>query len=80
MYLISILMCIILVYSIESTAYPSSFDFEEVLQQQKAHPEWGGYSLGLLRKGYSVPRQGHDAGKYGDCSVVMLYYCDRSSV
>jgi hypothetical protein len=47
---------------VESSAYPSSFDFREVLQSQRGHPEWGSYAAHLLAKGYVNPKQGHDAG------------------
>lgn len=46
----------------ESTAYPSSFNFKEVLQLQRGHPEWGAYSSSLLSGGHTTPRHGHDAG------------------
>jgi hypothetical protein len=47
---------------VESSAYPGSFDFREVLQSQRGHPEWGSYAAHLLAKGYVSPKQGHDAG------------------
>ena len=56
----------------ESTAYPSSFDFKEVLQIQRSHPEWGGYSSMLLSKGYTSAKHGHDAGL--NLFISFIYY------
>ena len=32
----------------ESTAYPPTFDFVSLLQNQTSHPVWGGYAAALL--------------------------------
>lgn len=46
----------------ESTAYPSTFSFREVLQSQRTHIDWGGYANLLLKEGFNAARTGHDAG------------------
>ena len=56
----------------ESTAYPSSFDFRDVLQSQRGHCEWGGYAALLLSQGHTPPRQGFDAGDHPPITPVGL--------
>ncbi|XP_044500642.1 DNA topoisomerase 3-beta isoform X4 [Mangifera indica] len=48
----------------ESTAYPSSFDFQGTLSAQANSLVWGDYAQRLLAEGYHKPRSGTDAGDH----------------
>jgi DNA topoisomerase-3 len=48
----------------ESTSYPASFDFAEVLHQQKSHSVWGQHARMLLEDGFAAPKKGQDAGDH----------------
>lgn len=55
----------------ESTAYPSSFDFKEVLLTLREHWSVGEYANSLMRK-HTTPRSGHDAGDHPPITPVGL--------
>ena len=40
----------------ESTAYPSGFDFDEVLAAQRRHPIWGEYTSAIMANGFTAPK------------------------
>ncbi|XP_040935279.1 uncharacterized protein [Gossypium hirsutum] len=48
----------------ESTAYPSSFDFEGTLKVLENNPSWRDCVQRLLAEGYHKPRTGTDAGDH----------------
>ncbi|PPS16584.1 hypothetical protein GOBAR_AA03996 [Gossypium barbadense] len=48
----------------ESTAYPSSFDFEGTLKVLENNPSWRDCVRRLLAEGYHKPRTGTDAGDH----------------
>ncbi|XP_020684389.1 DNA topoisomerase 3-beta isoform X2 [Dendrobium catenatum] len=48
----------------ESTAYPASFDFRNVLGAQQNNPIWGNHIRSLLTDGFHKPRMGSDAGDH----------------
>ncbi|KAH9649476.1 DNA topoisomerase [Citrus sinensis] len=55
---------LIFVSLLESTAYPSSFDFRGTLSALANNPVWGDYVERLLAEGYAKPRSGTDAGDH----------------
>jgi len=54
----------------ESTSYPSSFDFKEILMSHKGNSEWGPYVAKVLREGYERPNQGIDKGDHPPITPV----------
>jgi len=40
----------------ESTAYPTGFDFNEVLVAQRRHPIWGEYTSAIMTNGFTAPK------------------------
>lgn len=56
----------------ESTTYSTNFNFEEILQQHRSHPEWGYYAAKLLKgEGLSKPKKGVDAGDHPPITPVL---------
>jgi DNA topoisomerase III len=56
----------------ESTTYSSNFNFDEILTQHAAHPDWGYYASALLRgEGLSKPKKGVDAGDHPPITPVL---------
>ena len=54
----------------ESTDFSENFDFKEILQEQKDHPEWGNFATNLLVNGHNRPKKGHDAGDHPPITPV----------
>ncbi|KAL5542809.1 hypothetical protein UlMin_010519 [Ulmus minor] len=55
----------------ESTAYPSSFDFQGTLGTLANNPTWGTYVKKLLTDGYSKPKLGTDAGDHPPITPML---------
>ena len=49
----------------ESTAYPTGFDFNEVLAAQRRHPIWGEYTSAIMTTGFTAPKV------YGTCCCTV---------
>lgn len=54
----------------ESTSYSSNFNFNEVLQAHKDHPDWGDYVSDLIEEGHEKPRAGNDKGDHPPITPV----------
>lgn len=54
----------------ESTSYSSNFNFIEILESHKSHPDWGKYASQLLENGHEKPRSGNDAGDHPPITPV----------
>lgn len=54
----------------ESTSYPSSFDFSEILKTHKSNSEWGNYAGKILKDGIEKPRDGIDKGDHPPITPV----------
>jgi len=62
----------------ESTSFSENFDFNEVLQQQVKHSEWGSYASKLLKNGVNRPKKGVDAGDHPPITPVRA--CSRNEL
>ncbi|ORX62280.1 prokaryotic type I DNA topoisomerase [Hesseltinella vesiculosa] len=56
----------------ETDQYPSNFDLDEVLHEQRKHPYWGQFCDDLLRDGYTRPTGGKDAGDHPPITPMRL--------
>ena len=67
----NILFCSFSYPRTESTAYPSSFDFQGTLGALANNPTWGTYVKKLLTDGYSKPKLGTDAGDHPPITPML---------
>ena len=56
----------------ESTDFSPNFDFNEVLREQRSHPECGDFATDLLERGHNRPKKGIDAGDHPPITPVRL--------
>lgn len=54
----------------ESTDFSQNFDFKEILEEHKSHPDWGQFARNLLKNGFSRPKKGNDAGDHPPITPV----------
>jgi DNA topoisomerase-3 len=54
----------------ESTTFSPNFNFNEILEQHRSHPEWGKIASNLLNNGFSKPKKGVDAGDHPPITPV----------
>ena len=56
----------------ESTTFSQNFNFKEVLQALKEHPDHGGIAKDMLKNGWKNPRTGVDAGDHPPITPVKV--------